>query len=302
VSGRLVFTRYHTAPHVAAGWAGCRSALRRVVEEEAIDGEVLLSLTEDDMTHVLKLSKFGHRRKLSKLVERLNSSCRSCSCSSSSTPAKLSASPAATAATAQQQPRQPSSASAARDRCTSEDLGGGGGLGEMVGHHQESVRSIAPLDGRLLLFWSDRRTPHEVLSMAERARVNGGRGRLAMTCWYYDRSERAAATAQAQAQVQAQGQAATTVSQEGERQRQPVRPACYPSRAGGGGGGGGVEAVAARRGAQTTKQQRRQQPASDEQPTISRAELAVQVRLYYTPTVLPVLPTPPRHPGPRHYM
>eukprot|EP01047_Picozoa_sp_COSAG01_P087045 COSAG01_NODE_19856_length_985_cov_1.419865_2_plen_82_part_00 len=69
------------------------------------------------------------------------------------------------------------------------------------------------------------RTPHGVLSIAEGARVNGGRGRLAMTCWYYDRSERAAATATAtatataQAQAAQEAQAATTVSQPAAWQR-----------------------------------------------------------------------------------
>ena len=56
---------------------------------------------------------------------------------------------------------------------------------------QECV-DVRPIDGRLLLFWSDRRTP-EVLPLSQTAMLKDGR--VAVTCWYYDAAERAAALA-----------------------------------------------------------------------------------------------------------
>ena len=58
---------------------------------------------------------------------------------------------------------------------------------------ETEVADIAPLAGRLLCFWSDRRCPHEVLpAMAQ--------DRYAITIWYLDAVERAAAE-QRQAQI-----------------------------------------------------------------------------------------------------
>jgi hypoxia-inducible factor (prolyl hydroxylase) len=55
---------------------------------------------------------------------------------------------------------------------------------------------VAPLFNRMLVFWSDRRCPHEVLPAQ-------GRDRFAVTVWYLDADERAKAEAKVAAAVAA---------------------------------------------------------------------------------------------------
>eukprot|EP00756_Hemistasia_phaeocysticola_P027208 Hpha_TRINITY_DN16104_c0_g2::TRINITY_DN16104_c0_g2_i1::g.6656::m.6656/K09592/EGLN, HPH; hypoxia-inducible factor prolyl hydroxylase len=62
---------------------------------------------------------------------------------------------------------------------------GDGGELRLAGPKHQAV--IAPLLGRLLLFWSDARCPHEVLP-------TGGRDRYAGTLWFYDPKELGAYT------------------------------------------------------------------------------------------------------------
>ncbi|GAB1601371.1 egl nine homolog 1-like [Argonauta hians] len=60
-----------------------------------------------------------------------------------------------------------------------------GGLLRIYPEGQENVANVIPKFDRLLFFWSDRRNPHEVLPTK--------RSRYAITVWYYDAEEKAAA-------------------------------------------------------------------------------------------------------------
>ncbi|CAI9730133.1 egl nine homolog 1-like [Octopus vulgaris] len=60
-----------------------------------------------------------------------------------------------------------------------------GGLLRIFPEGQENVANVIPKFDRLLFFWSDRRNPHEVLPTK--------RSRYAITVWYYDAEEKAAA-------------------------------------------------------------------------------------------------------------
>ncbi|KAG9342118.1 hypothetical protein JZ751_017117 [Albula glossodonta] len=60
-----------------------------------------------------------------------------------------------------------------------------GGLLQIYPEGQNVVASIEPLFDRLLIFWSDRRNPHEVKPAYAQ--------RYAITVWYFDAKERAEA-------------------------------------------------------------------------------------------------------------
>ena len=64
--------------------------------------------------------------------------------------------------------------------------------GELRLHLKSGVRDVAPLGGRLLLFWSDSRCPHEVLP--------AHRERYAVSIWF---SDAAAVEAAAEAEAAA---------------------------------------------------------------------------------------------------
>lgn len=60
-----------------------------------------------------------------------------------------------------------------------------GGLLQIFPEGRPVVANIEPLFDRLLIFWSDRRNPHEVKPAYAT--------RYAITVWYFDAKERAAA-------------------------------------------------------------------------------------------------------------
>lgn len=147
--------------------AGVLLHLVQKIKVEEIDGEVLDSLTEADMEQVLGLCTFGQRRKFSKLIARLSNGGRVAGASEGETGQRAS-------------DKETGYASAAARH-----------VGATVG--ADAAVDVRPIDGRLLLFWSDRRTPHEVLPLFPNATIKDGR--VAVTCWYYDAAERAKALA-----------------------------------------------------------------------------------------------------------
>ena len=60
-------------------------------------------------------------------------------------------------------------------------------------HVRSGVRDVAPLDRRLVLFWSDSRAPHEVLP--------AHRERYAVSVWFSDAEAVASAAAQERAKA-----------------------------------------------------------------------------------------------------
>ena len=69
------------------------------------------------------------------------------------------------------------------------------------------IVEIAPLMDRLLLFWSDKRVPHEVMRAT-------GKDRFAVTIWYLDEDERIDAERREAAEAAAAGAAAATDKKE----------------------------------------------------------------------------------------
>lgn len=141
--------------------AGIILRLVQKIKVEEIDGEVLDSIDEADMEQVLGLSTFGQRRKFSQLITRLSSGAGSESAAGADTEVETGSSTGATEQT-----------SVTIDR-------------------SDAPVDVRPVDGRLVLFWSDRRTPHEVLPLS----TDALKDRIAVTCWYYDAGERAKALA-----------------------------------------------------------------------------------------------------------
>jgi hypothetical protein len=62
-------------------------------------------------------------------------------------------------------------------------------LSQLTSTRDVVISDVQPLSGRLVLFWSDKRVPHEVLPTHT--------DRYCVTVWFFDKEERAKAEAEA---------------------------------------------------------------------------------------------------------